>query len=388
MTGQRLVSAAADELSRVVMTLVTDEPYFGHLLAGLNRSFNDVNVATLAVRVHEGRVLLGVNPSFFMDTLARHEERVAAVKHEILHLVLKHLFRTDWKSMDRQIANLAADLVVNQLIGPKWELPDGAIQLSTFTDIELPADQTFGWYYDALMANRAQIPPGLSASHSDHSAWGDFAGTEGTIAESMFVKQLGRTRRRSARGWSLLPAPLRFIVEMYIAEMQPSVDWRRVLRMFSNSSRRTRLRGTLRRPSKRYGTYPGSAVKRDHRLVVAVDTSGSIGEDDVAAFFAEITAIWRQGAEITVLECDQAVQRVSSFRGELPRDVAGRGGTAFDPVFEWVGDQPVRFDGIVYLTDGYAAEPQIRPRAPVLWVLTSDGSDASLRFGRIARIRG
>lgn len=386
MADQKLQRQAADELSRVVMTLVTEEPFFGHLLAGVNRIFTDTSITTMAVGVRTGRVVMFADPEFFMKTLTRHAQRVAVVKHEALHLLLKHLFRTDWARMDRRVANLAADLVVNQFIGSKWELPEGAIRLSTFPTISLDPDQSFEWYYDRLMANADQIPPQLMASHSDHSAWGDFTEVDGVMAGNTLGQHLRRTKERSLRGWTLLDDPLKQIVEATLAELEPTVDWRRVVRMFSNSSRRTRLRNTLRRPSKRYGTYPGLKVKRFHRLAVAVDTSGSISERALSEFFAEIRAIWRQGSEITLVECDQVVQRVSRFGGDIPTSIAGGGGTLFDPVFAWAREQPVPFDGLIYLTDGFAPEPTIQPRERVLWVLTPDGIDTPLTFGRITRI--
>lgn len=368
------------------MTLVAEEPFFGHLLAGVNRIYTEAGVSTMAVGVRRGRVVLYANPEFFMKGLTRHAQRVAVVKHEALHLLLKHLFRTDWNRVDRLIANLAADLVVNQFIGTKWELPDGAIRLSTFPELGLEPDQSFEWYYERLMASRDQLPVELAPSHSDHSWWGAFDNAEGIMAESTMARAAQRARDRSARGWALLDDPLKQIVGTMLAELEPTVDWRRLVRMFSNSGRRTQLRNTLRRPSKRYGTYPGLKVKREHRLAVAVDTSGSISQQDLAEFFAEVHAIWRQGSEVTVIECDQMVQRVTDYAGKTPTTIAGGGGTSFNPVFQWLRDQSRQFDGLVYLTDGHAPAPTVRPREKVLWVLTPDGIEENLAFGRVARI--
>ena len=64
----------------------------------------------------------------------------------------------------------------------------------------------------------------------------------------------------------------------------------------------------MKRISKRYGTRPGIKIKRYQRLAVAVDTSGSIKENDFVIFFNEIHSMWKQGAEIVVLECDAEVK--------------------------------------------------------------------------------
>jgi predicted metal-dependent peptidase len=51
--------------------------------------------------------------------------------------------------------------------------------------------------------------------------------------------------------------------------------------------------------------------------------------------------------------------------------VKGGGGTSFDPALalanEWMPD------ALVYFTDGFAPAPTVRPRVPVLWMLTPRG---------------
>jgi len=109
-------------------------------------------------------------------------------------------------------------------------------------------------------------------------------------------------------------------------------------------------------------------VKRMQRLLVAVDTSGSIDQKMVASFFSEIHAAWRAGATVHVVECDAEVQRDYPYTGKTPSLVAGGGGTKFEPVFDWMQQQG-RFDGFLYLTDGYGPAPSTRPGCRLLWVV-------------------
>jgi len=173
-----------------------------------------------------------------------------------------------------------------------------------------------------------------------------------------------------------------------IESRKPKVDWRRVLRIFATNSRRTYIFSTMHRVSKRYGTRPGIKVKQFQKIAVAVDTSGSVSEEDLGIFFSEIDAMYRQGAEIVVIECDAEVQRTYNYKGQLPTEVSGRGGTVFDPVFAFLrSNRLTHYDGCIYLTDGYAAEPSIRPPCPLLWVITAAGDSGDhLRFGRIIKL--
>ena len=164
------------------------------------------------------------------------------------------------------------------------------------------------------------------------------------------------------------------------------MDWRRVVRLFASSSRRTRISNTLRRPSKRYGTYPGTKVKRFQRLAVIIDTSGSIKGDSLAEFYAEVRAIWRQGCEVTIVEADNVVRETWEYRGHHQPAANGRGGTQFDPALSWVANASPSFDAAIYFTDGQAPAPTVAMPCEVLWVLAANGTDRSLHGKRIIKL--
>ena len=109
---------------------------------------------------------------------------------------------------------------------------------------------------------------------------------------------------------------------------------------------------------------------------MAVDTSGSIGQEDFALFFTEIFHLWRAGAEVEILETDTQVYRQYPYRGATPELVTGRGGTDFNAALEQANRQ--KPDGLIFFTDGYADTPRVRPRVPVLWVLTRRGVEPGM----------
>lgn len=130
-------------------------------------------------------------------------------------------------------------------------------------------------------------------------------------------------------------------------------------------------------------------MQRLQRLLVAIDTSGSIDQEMVDAFFTEIHAAWRTGANIHVVECDAEIQRDYPYVGCAPKEIAGGGGTDFEPVFHWMKDQRP-FDGMLYLTDGFGQAPTTRPRCKLLWVITGEvGEEAEtpLPFGQSIRLQ-
>ena len=399
-----------EELSRCIIQMLFKEPFFNHLLSGVIRVITE-KVPTAAVSFSENKIQLLVNESFFLKELRSQTNRVAVIKHEALHLLFKHLFRMDLENYDRSLFNIAADLVVNQFIG-SWRLPDSAVTLSTFPDLGLKQNQTVEWYYKKLINLRGagsdsnRFPKSADALskiqdsaadqiHGDHSHWGVPKNAKGQAeaygAETELDRLIIQARDRTPSKYhGTIPGEINALIDSLIESRKPKVDWRRVLRIFATNSRRTYIFSTMHRISKRYGTRPGIKVKQFQKIAVAVDTSGSISDGDLSIFFTEIDSMYRQGAEIEVIECDAEVQRTYNYNGQLPTKVSGRGGTVFDPVFAFLrSNRLTQYDGCIYLTDGYAGEPSISPPCPLLWVITADGDSGNhLRFGRIIKLPG
>ena len=377
------------------------EPFFNHLLSGVVRVVTE-DISTAAVSFSGNKIQLLVNESFFIKELRSQTNRVAVIKHESLRLLYKHLFRMDLEKYDRSLFNIAADLVVNQFIG-SWKLPDSAVTLKSFPDLELRENQTLEWYYEKLLKLKNSSSAGDSfpkstdalskildkTIHGDHSHWGISKGAKGQVdayaAETELDRLIIQARDRTpAKYHGTIPGEINALIDSLIESRKPKVDWRRSLKIFASNSRRTHITSTMHRISKRYGTRPGIKVKQFQKIAVAIDTSGSVSDSDLSIFFGEIDEMHKQGAEITVIECDAEVQRTYNYKGQLPAEVAGRGGTVFDPVFTFLrSNRLTHYDGCIYLTDGYADEPTIRPPCPLLWVITADGNAGDhLRFGR------
>ncbi len=418
--GGNEFSSARDELSRASVMLVMREPFFGHVLCSLQRHFT-TSITTLAVALRGQAIQLIVNPYFFLDHLKNLEERTAVLKHEILHVVLSHLFRQQ-DSFDPVLWNIATDLVVNQYVRP-FKLPDGAILLGTFPDMGLIPEDTAESYYEALRNLRNSESSKQSLGYgespissenldkiihsnlpSDHSLWGyspckeiDGLPTGSQISQDVqdALKRINDdnlisafNRTRNSHGAGSIPSWLRRQLDDLILKRSAQIDWRSAIRIFSNSCRRSQLTPTLQRVSKRFDPVeglppvPGLKVKRAQSLIVAIDTSGSIEEKQLSEFFIEILALFRQGSEITIIEIDSEIQNIYKFCGIVPKSLKGGGGTSFEPVMKWLSKSPKKYDGCIFFTDGIAAAPETNPRCKLLWVVAGGEGRDHLKFGR------
>jgi predicted metal-dependent peptidase len=157
--------------------------------------------------------------------------------------------------------------------------------------------------------------------------------------------------------------------------LQPQLPWRMLLARYMTAAARDDY--SYMRPSRRQGDFILPSL-RNHQLdmVVAVDTSGSIKDDEIEEFIAEVDALKGQvRARVTFLPCDAALCEGAPWvfdpweEFRRPEAIHGGGGTSFLPVFAWVDRQGIRPDLVVYFTDAQGEFPATEPAYPVIWLV-------------------
>ena len=156
---------------------------------------------------------------------------------------------------------------------------------------------------------------------------------------------------------------------------------------------------TFFRPPRRFpeyvGVFPGSRrVPEKQRLLVAIDTSGSMSTGTLDEIAAEVKVI-ANAYDVAVVEFDAAIQRryrldgPRTAEGDTLTSMQGRGGTSFRPVFDeetlaWAAEGR-DLSGIIVFTDGFGPVPGQPPREPVYWVLMGDGVRRPAAWGKVIR---
>lgn len=190
------------------------------------------------------------------------------------------------------------------------------------------------------------------------------------------------------RSWGTVPGEL---IEAIVASTKPRIDYRKVLSGFRASIISSRRSLTRMRPNRRTDFQNmGSLYKLCSRLLVAVDTSGSVSSENLSYFLGVINKFFKYGIEsIDLQPFDSALQGepIPIKKAAKQIKLGGRGGTDFQPVFNMMREHP-EYDGLIVFTDGYAPPPVIEGRRPkVVWVLTdreafAANSPALLKIGR------
>jgi len=153
------------------------------------------------------------------------------------------------------------------------------------------------------------------------------------------------------------------------------VPWRRLLQRLA-SQHLAKDDYSLARPNRRYLDHdlvvPGLYGERVAELVLALDTSGSMGPDELSAVAAELAGIVPLAREVTLLVGDTEVKE--ELRGDQvlaslrEGTFKGGGGTDHRPFFAWLEQRRVRPDLFIGLTDLHSRFPERKPPYPVLWV--------------------
>lgn len=357
------------KLRAAVTSLLDQDRFYAELLFDLVR-VDDPTCKSMGVGLRGREATLVYNSALLEHWT--NDEVVKVVKHEVLHLILGHIGRIGATGGPHHIGNVAADLVVNQMIqgmptklkfwNPETQstFEGETISLENmkkqFPDL-LPG-KTFEWYYNMIMENAEKAESYATAD--DHDV-GD-----GTPSESdkryWREKIAGAAQRAKAAGQEPSGA-LRDILREFL---DTDVDWRTALRQFPQDAERTNTIRTRKKKNRRYGfLYPGAKIERKCKLAVGYDLSGSI-TDDIKDKFTKELAVIASYAEITVLFFDTSVTAETVFdENDFTWRVNGGGGTSFSPVLTRALELQV--DGIVFLTDGEAFDTYEDPGIPVLW---------------------
>lgn len=168
------------------------------------------------------------------------------------------------------------------------------------------------------------------------------------------------------------------VAQQIIANTKAKIDYRKVLAGFRASILSSKRHLTRMRPNRRSGFDNMGSIRRfDTNLLVAVDVSGSVSNQVLSHFYSIINKAFKYGVEhIDTIQFDTELKDVQTLeKAQKEIHILGRGGTSFQPIFDFIGKHP-EYDGLIIFTDGGAPEPKAPKgmRCKVVWVLNDKGN--------------
>ena len=170
--------------------------------------------------------------------------------------------------------------------------------------------------------------------------------------------------------WGTIPGD---IVERIKASTKARINNSYIMQGFRSSVISSRRQLTRMKPNRRTGFLQmGNSRQFDTSLLVAVDVSGSVTESQIADFYSVVNRVFRFGiAKIDCVQFDSCLGEINPLRhANNEIKVVGRGGTSFQPIFDFLDGNGNIYDGVMILTDGQAPAPIVPDhfKINVLWV--------------------
>ena len=409
-------------------------PYYSKITLGLRPKLVE-GLGTVAVT--DDMVLL-IDPAVVGG---KWPERVipGAFTHEVLHVALRHAKRGKpladslGVAFDAHTWNLACDFECNRIVrGIGLELPEGAVFAEKYSlDPNILAEEAYhklvkqnqqqqqqqgrqnqqqqgGAGQQGQQGQQGQPDKGtFAAGKCGGCAGNPVAGERDHVGEGEGAGHLEREAVEQAVAEAIIDAeakrpgsvPAEVLRDAQARVAASQTPWQQIL---SRHMRRAtqRKRGnrdyTFARPHRRQGTLAGahgpimpSTFEPVIEVAVVVDTSGSMGEAEIALALTEIDGLIRaSGASALVLSCDAQVHA----RGKVARaaDAArllkGGGGTDFRPAFKALErDRPAL---TVVVTDGYGPAPSHAPTwTDTVWCLVGKYTTKPCNWGEVVEVK-
>jgi len=365
----------------------------------------------------------GVNKVYgrkFLEGVDTEPKVRGLVLHENLHVALKQLPRgKDMFEENRKLANISADMVVNNIIedikgtvnGSSERivaLPDGAVYDPMFQNWSMrevynylkkhckgkgkgdgkgkgggqsndPADAGSGDSDDDTITINGKTYDLSDADEHDLDNLKDMTHEQ--------IKEVNDAIDKALREGGMLAGRMGAKIPRSISDLlEPKVDWRDALREFVSSAIRGKDEFTWRKMNKRHLAndiyLPSMENETIGEVVIAIDTSGSIGSEQITEFATELVSICDlcSPEKVRVLWWDTDVHGEQVFVGDY-QNIAGLlkpmggGGTHVSCVNHYINKEKINADCVIVFTDGYVEDSIAWTiSSPTLWMVTQCGS--------------
>ena len=392
----------------------------------------------------------GVDKRYYRKFIQEHIKSESSLRglvlHENLHVALKQIPRgREMFKENRKLANIASDLVVNDIIVNI----KGTVSGGTEPIVSLPTDDAVydpmfhNWsmreIYNYLKPLVGKKPPPPQGGKGDGQGSGSSQGGEQnsdtpqgegqdsddgwkntiTINGKTYdlsnsdehdtsgmdgldhddLKKINDSIDKALREGGMLAGRMGGKMPRAITDMlAPEVDWRHELREFVSSSTRGNDEFTWRRMNKRHMAndiyLPSVENETIGEVVVAIDTSGSIGDKELSEFAKQLASICElvEPELVRVIWWDYDVHGEQVFTdnyaniGAMLKPLGG-GGTRVTSVNNYINEKKITADCVLIFTDGYVeSDITWTISSPTLWFVTQAKGFVAPNGGKVVEV--
>lgn len=368
-------------IEKAIKLLLDTNPFYAHFFLNSKIVYDVPGVPTASATLTPSSVMMCFN-SKFVEALTP-QQVCGVVEHETLHVLFNHTSAVvNDKNLNKQVANIAMDLSINQWIAV---LPPECVTLESvkqMTGLTLEPQQTWEHYYHKLM-KKAEETAKMSPMDV-HDLQGQ-DGNQPAISEGE-AKAIIRAHMDKAVKQAKGLAPSHVMKVLDALSNDAKLPWQQILANFVARTTKTTTKPTRKRPNRRFGlSQPGKNKKRELTLGVCADSSGSVSDEAYTSFLTEIQRISKH-CEVYLIDADCVVQNVKKIKknSKIENKRFGGGGTAYQPAITACMER--HCDAVVYFGDGDTADVPKDPGVPVLWVFVGGNKERPGNFGALVEL--
>ena len=317
---------------------------------------------------------LVINPEFWESL--EDDERVFLLLHEAWHVAFEHMLRL--KERDMKLWNMACDYVINAiLINQRLPMPEGGLY----------DPQYEGMASEEVYEHLIQNPPDESEAESFVCDLEDPGDEDADAFEEEIKDLLVRASVRSKMA-NEEPGTIPAEIQRWIDDiLNPRLPWNVILENFMKTTQPDDY--SMRRVNRRFLPeyyLPTLFSEGLDQVAIAVDTSGSVTDEQLSAFLSETYSIVGSLSpkRTTLIDFDYLIHQVvdiESVEQLLSFKFKGGGGTDLTEVCNWTNEH--RPDVLIVFTDGYFhTEHLTDPKLPIIWAIHSNQTDWEAPFGQ------
>lgn len=380
----------------ILFLLEKDDAFFGQFMLRVKRNIRTDIKAPIATIPKMDGFNMFFNPYLFLDCSKR--EMAALLKHEIYHIINSHFYREkELKNRyNKEAIGAAMDISINQYIK---DLPSYCKKLDNINmeyNLDLKENRSIEEYAEEIYKSiKSRVKENNKCLEDDdlhevdmtkaHEIWDEVDIKEEDI-ESLTKKTAISAYNKNA------PEGLEKIILSY--NQKAEIPWQKVLKNLlpcvKSGYKKTTTRRNRRQPERL--ELRGVLPKTETEVVVAIDISASIKDDDLRKILIEILSITSNTKnKITIIECDNQVRRVYKLRSErdIQKRSADNGSTKFSPVFKYIAENNMKNSVLIYFTDGVGEkELEVKPfNKKTIWVISGNEElSLSNSYGEVKHI--
>ena len=390
-------------VDKVSLSLMEDKDnFYGYFLFQVLREIRfDLNSAT-GINFKGAKYVLYFNPIIFLRLTVKQME--TSIKQEIMHIIALHPTRAKElqdKGVTRFAVNLGMDVAVNMYLD---NLPPYSITLDYINNkynLQLEPYESFEYYVDNIQTQidlqevdekegeEVDEPQEVETDfdpEKSHDIWDE----SDELDENTLREFTEKVIEQAIRGE--IPDYLGRMIDK-LKNSKEEIPWNIYLKRLMGTIESNRKKTITRRNRRQPHRLDIRGELRGHKanIAVAIDTSGSISDEEFEQAIKEVLGIVRNyNNEITIIECDDRIR--NAYKVKNIRDIKDRNGvrgaTLFTPVIEYANQNKINL--LVYFTDGKGEDRlKIIPRGyKILWVISGRGDNLSLKepYGAIKKL--